>query len=82
MLRSSYLSCVRSRCVRWCGVLAAMASLGLASCTNLTTYREDGFSDIEPSDYIRQVDPVDRNSGYFGVSEKAQEIDRNLGPGL
>ncbi len=82
MLRSTYLSCVRSRSVRWCGIVAAVACLGLSSCSNLVTYREDGFRDLEPSDYIRQVDPVNRHNSYFGVSDKARQVDQNLGPGL
>ncbi|MEE8452626.1 MAG: hypothetical protein V3R99_11950 [Thermoguttaceae bacterium] len=82
MLRSTYLCCVRSRGIRWCGIAAAVACLGLSSCTNLATYREDAFRDLDPRDYTRQVDPADRHTGYFGVDPRAQQIDRNFGPGL
>lgn len=82
MLRSTFLSRVRSRCIRWCGIVAAMVCLGLSSCSNLTTYREDASRDLNPSDFTRQVEPIDRQNGYFGLSDKARQVDRNFGPGL
>jgi len=72
-----------ARFVGWAGILAAVACLGSSGCSNLTTYREDGFADLNPTDHIRYIDPVNRPQGdSFAVSEKAKQIDRNLGRGL
>ena len=79
MFRSAILSGMRSKCGRWCGLVAAIACLGLSSCTNLSLYREDGFRDLPSTDSIRPVSPGDGQSDFFGASNKAREIERNLG---
>ncbi|HYW81102.1 MAG TPA: hypothetical protein VE890_16085 [Thermoguttaceae bacterium] len=82
MLRFSNSCGVWFRGVGWCGIAVALAFLGLSSCSNLATYRDDEFRDLVPSDYIRQVDPVNRKTEIFGVGERSQEIERSLGAGL
>ena len=63
---------------RWCCCAALVACLGLSGCANLNL-RGEGFADDGLSGLSRRLGPTERRQEPFVFSNKARQIDRNLG---
>lgn len=63
---------------RWCCLALLAGCLGMSGCTNLNL-RGDGFTDNELSNLARQVRGGDHPGQSDAFSNKARQIDMNLG---
>jgi len=78
MFRSLCTLIARQPLGHWCRVAALAACLGISGCTTLNL-RGDGFADNELSNWAGQMRGVDRLGPSHAFSNKARQIDRNLG---
>lgn len=63
---------------RWCCLAVLAVCLGVSGCTNLNL-RGDGFTDNELSNLAGQIRGGDQTVQSDAFSNKARQIDRNLG---
>jgi len=78
MFRSLSTLLARLPLGRCCSVAALAACLGISGCTNLNL-RGERFPENELSTWAREVRGADETSPSYAFSNKAREIDRNLG---
>ena len=63
---------------RWCCLALLAVCLGVSGCTNLNL-RGEGFPDNDLSDLAGQIRRGDQDVHSDAFSNKARQIDRNLG---
>jgi len=68
------------RLVRY-GCLAGLllAFLGLAGCRNLLLDQQTTLPSDPAFEWARRARPADRNNEFWGVSNKARQIERDVG---
>ncbi len=66
------------RIQRYCWLVAMIACLVLPGCAKVNL-RGESFKEDELSGTVRQLRPRDQNAEPWGVSNKALQIERNLG---
>jgi|GEM_PF-3244165 len=69
---------IKSRARQWCWIVAAIACLGLSGCTRFDL-RGESFKEDELSGTFRQLRPQDSKAEPWGASNKALQIEKNLG---
>ena len=70
---------VSDRCFRFgrrCSAVVLAACLALPGCTSLDT-GSDELTDGQISDLLGPVRPLESDLEFFGVSNKAREIEKN-----
>lgn len=76
MIRSIFQSCRACQLGRWFGAVLLLACIGLPGCNSMG-FREDQLQ----YDPALELGPARRppleNSDFFGVSNKARQIERN-----
>jgi hypothetical protein len=78
MFRSSTIAAT-GRPAGWGCVAALAACLGLSGCCSQCNLRGDKFADNPLADQGRQLRTPDRNNELFGLSNKAQQIEKDVG---
>jgi hypothetical protein len=69
-----------SRLLRCLGIAAVIACLGLSGCCgNFNSLRGENFRDDELASQGRRLRTPDRRNELFGVTNKAQQIERDVG---
>ncbi len=68
----------KARIGRWCCAAVLAASLGLPGCTSVNL-RGDAFPDNELSGFARQVRGADTSGKSLAWSNKARQIEQDLG---
>jgi hypothetical protein len=66
------------RITRWLGLGLVAACLGLSGCNSLESLRGEGFKDSS-SEQVRRFRESDGDTQFLGFSNKAREIERDLG---
>lgn len=84
MFRHDPLLAGLSRVGRWCSAAALLACLGLAGCQSLEWSDLDlsgvqGIHVPPGAEWCQQGRQPDRQTDFFGVSNKAREIERHVG---
>jgi len=69
---------IKSRARHWGWFFAAIACLGLSGCTRFDL-RGDSFKEDEVSGTFRQLRPRDTKAEPWGASNKALQIEKDLG---
>jgi hypothetical protein len=69
---------IKSRACHWCWIVAAIACLGLSGCSRFDL-RGESFKEDELSGTFRQLRPRDTKAEPWGVSNKALQIEKDLG---
>ena len=78
MLRFVSIIARKSRLARFCWAFAASALLAAGGCANLDL-RGESFPDDPMSDLAGRLRNVDHDAQSFAFSNKARQIDKNLG---
>jgi hypothetical protein len=63
---------------RWLGLGLVAACLGLPGCNSLESLRGEGFKDPS-SEQVRRFRGTDGDTPFMGFSNKARDIERDLG---
>ena len=79
MFRLLSLVGLRSRSSRWGFLAIIVVTLGLSGCCEKCNLRGDNFQDNALADQCRQYRKPDHNNDLFGVSNKAQQIEKDVG---
>jgi hypothetical protein len=79
MFRSFFTLGISWRLTRWGAAAAVVACLGLAGCCEKCNLRGDKFQDNSFGDQCRSYRTVDKNNELFGLSNKAQQIEKDVG---
>ena len=64
---------------RWGCAAALLACLGLSGCCKTVNLRGENFADNGLADQCRSYRSPDKNNEVFGASNKAIQIERDLG---
>lgn len=64
---------------RYGAAVALVACLGLSGGCQSSNLRGDNFQDDSLASQARQMRPHDRNNELFGVTNKAQQIEKDVG---
>lgn len=78
MFRSMKTLVKKLRMGRWCWVAVLVASLGLPGCAQWNL-RGSPFAEDESSDMFRQFRPREGSGEAWGASNKALQIERDVG---
>jgi hypothetical protein len=79
MIRSSTIATLGRR-AGWGCAAALAACLGLSGCcSSHCSLRGESFPDNPQADQARHLRTPDRNNELFGVSNKAQQIEKDVG---
>jgi len=79
MFRPPFLVSLLARLARCGSVAAVLVALGLSGCCQNCNLRGENFSDNALADQCRHYRTPDRQNELFGVSNKAQQIERDVG---
>lgn len=84
MFRSTSSSDRSPRLGYWCCLAAVAACLGLSGCTTLDYSDYDlsqagGLSQDIPSHWSRDLRPPESGNEFFGVSNRARQVERDFG---
>ena len=75
---SNCLSGAMLRLGGWCSAAAIVVSLGLSGCTNLDL-RGEQYQYDPMSEWGQEYRPRDNQTDFFGLSNRAREIERHCG---
>jgi hypothetical protein len=79
MSRPLFFLPMSGRLARWASALVLIACLGVSGCCGNCNLRGESFADDSFASQGRAMRTADRNNELFGVSNKAQQIERDVG---
>jgi hypothetical protein len=84
MLRSIWSNGRPARLGCWCFAAALVACLGLSGCTtldksNFDFSRAEGIGEDSPAHWSQDVRPRETASEFWGISNKARQIEGDCG---